>query len=200
MILKLFLQHLPLFICFGGSQGSSTSSTLPAWAAQLVKEAVPAGEASLANYQPTGPLYNEAATTLGSEVTGANLNPETNPAVQAVNASTQAQANQQFQTDVGQIQGAANAGGALYSSGVPDAEAEAAQQLATGVGQTVAQTGNQDYLANLGIMANAVPAAQGFNQQQLNDALQTIAAMRGWKGNATSDTLGGQITVQQKIA
>jgi len=193
MILKLFLQHFPLLLCFGGSQGSSTSSSLPRWAAGLVQSAVPVGQESLANYNPTGPLYNEAATTLGQEVTGANLNPETNPAVQAVNQATQAQANQQFQTDMGQIKGAANAGGNLYNSAVPAAEAQAAEQLATGVGAQTANTGLQSYLQNLGIQANAVPAAQGFNQQQLNDALQIIAAMRGWKGHATNEQIGGQI-------
>lgn len=187
----------------GGGVSNSTSSTqqIPSWAKGFFQSSlIPTGQNSLNQFDSSGgasdgTLGAEGAATVGQEVTGANLNPANNPAQQAVDANTQAQAAQQFQSDEGAIQGNANASGMLYNSGVPAAEAQAGQQLATGVAGVTNQADESWVQQQAGIQAGATGQAGTYNQSDLNDYLQMLNALRGISSSTATNGYSANITI-----
>ena len=185
----------------GGGVTNSTSATkdIPKWAMPFFESTVmPTGQSALNQFNAQGgtggTLNTDAATTIGNEVTGANLNPASNPTQQEVDANAQAQAQQSYAGMEDQIQGQANQSGALFSSGVPAAEADAAQKLATGVAGVTNQADQSWVQQQAGIQAGATGQAQGFNQQSLNDFLQMLNALRGGAANTGTSGYSANIT------
>lgn len=191
LLLGLKGWHAAFLIGFnsGTSNSSSGSKNFPSWAKGLMTSLAPLGQQAEAQYNPAGgPLTQQANTQLSSEVAGTDLNPATNPAIAQIEGDTQQQAQQQFAGDVNQIEGSANAAGAYGNSGIPAAEAQAAQQLATGVGAQTANLENTNYQNERQIQAQAVPQAQAVNTQNLNAFLAIQNAIRGLTSQQSTDS------------
>lgn len=173
----------------GTSNSSSGSKNFPQWAQGLMRSLAPLGTQAEAQYKPAGgPLTTAANSTLMNEVTGANLNPANNPTEQEVNAQAQQQGQQQFASDVDQIEGAANATGAYGNSGVPAAEADAAQRLSTGIAG-ITNANDQNWVnQQVNLQAQAVPQAQQVNVSNLNALLAIQNAIRGLTSQQSTDS------------
>lgn len=187
----------------GGGVSSSSTATkdIPKWALPFFKSTVAQeGQSALDQFNASGgasngPLGAAGANTVMQEVSGANLDPSNNPTQQAVDANTQAQAKQQFAGDLNAIEGNANAAGMLYNSGVPAAEADAGQKLATGVAGVTTAADQNWVQQQAGIQAGATGQAGTYNQTQLNDYLQMLNALRGISSSSQTGGYSANITI-----
>lgn len=175
----------------GVSDSSSKSSAFPKWATPLfAKEVLPYTRTLLQGYDPSGGALRKAAgAEYETTLSGARLNPATNPYLAKTGEAITRTSQEALDRALGSVGRNAQGQGMLLSGATSKIMGDTARRSTQDVADRLTNLFGQNFAQERGLMANAAPQAVATSQLDLQQLLSFLQLLKGGESKGSSSSV-----------